>query len=67
MNSIETQGHYKTAGTGLIIVGLINSGVALYSLVLGSSNPFIDYETMLTFAILFIAVGTWMRNFTINS
>jgi len=54
--------HYHTAGVGLIIVGLINAAVALYSIVQGSQNTFIDYEMMLTFAVGFTMIGAWMRS-----
>jgi hypothetical protein len=55
-------GHYHTAGIGLIIIGLINSAVALYSIIQGSQNVFIDYEMMLTFAVSFTMIGAWMRS-----
>ena len=60
-----TYGHYHTAGTGLILVGLINACIAAYSISKGAENTFIDYEVMLTFALTFIGVGGWMRSITI--
>ena len=61
MNRSNDQGHYKTAGSGLLLIGLVNAAVAAYSIVGGSSNAFINYETMFTFAVVFIGVGVWMR------
>jgi len=61
MNGSENQGHYKTSGLGLLLVGLINGVVATYSIFSSSDNVFINYETMLTFSIVFIGVGAWMR------
>jgi len=61
----DNYGHYRTAGTGLIIVGLINACIAVYSISKGAENTFIDYEVMLTFALTFIGVGGWMRSVTI--
>ena len=61
MNGSNDQGHYKTAGSGLLLIGLVNAAVATYSIAGGSDNVFINYETMLTFAIVFIGVGVWMR------
>ena len=57
----EFQGHYQTAGFGLILVGVVNAMVASYSLTQNLDNAFIDYKTMLTFAISFIVTGLWMR------
>ena len=54
--------HYNTAGLGLILVGLINSLVALYSIVQGTGNTFIEYEMMLSFGVSFIMIGSWMRS-----
>ena len=62
LSNDATQGQYKTAGAGLIFVGLINALIAIYSLSKGSANVFIDYEVMLTFALAFIGVGGWMRS-----
>lgn len=61
MNRSEDQGHYKTSGLGLLLVGLINGAVAVYSILNSSDNVFINYETMLTFSIVFIGIGAWMR------
>jgi len=55
-------GHYKTSGLGLILVGAANGIVALYSMVQGSENSFIEYEMMLSFGVSFIAIGAWMRS-----
>ena len=57
----EFQGHYKTAGFGLILVGVINAVIASYSLVQDLENVFIDYRTMLVFAASFVVTGLWMR------
>lgn len=57
----EFQGHYKTAGFGLILVGLVNATIASYSLLQNLENAFIDYKTMLIFAVSFIVTGLWMR------
>ena len=54
--------HYKTAGSGLFLVGFVNVAVATYSLIMGSKGSFIDYEMMLTFGVSFIAIGGWMRS-----
>ena len=54
--------HYNTAGLGLILVGLVNSLVALYSIVQGTENTFIEYEMMLSFGVSFIMIGSWMRS-----
>ena len=61
-----SHGHYRTAGMGLILVGLINTLIAIYSLSKGSENVFIDYEVMLTFALTFIGVGGWMRSLDLD-
>ena len=54
--------HYNTAGMGLILVGMINSLVALYSIVQGTENTFIEYEMMLSFGITFVMIGSWMKS-----
>jgi hypothetical protein len=54
--------HYHTAGSSLIFVGLLNSVIALYSILQGyTHNSFINYDSMLLFAFSFIAIGFWMR------
>ena len=54
-------GHYHTGGACLIFVDVINSAVAIYSLIQGHTQSFINYESMLLFALSFITLGTWMR------
>lgn len=54
--------HYRTSGAGLALIGLVNTSVAAYSLIMGAQGSFIDYEMMLTFGVSFIAIGGWMRS-----
>ena len=44
-------GHYHTAGTGLMIVGLVNAAIATYSPSQQYENVFIDYQSMLLFSL----------------
>ena len=53
--------HYRTGGLSLILVGVIKAAIALYSIFQGHTQNFINYESMLLFALSFIALGTWMR------
>ena len=53
--------HYHTAGSSLIFVGLLNSMIALYSILQGHTHSYINYDSMLMFAFSFIAIGCWMR------
>ena len=55
--------HYKAAGTGLILLGAINAGVAAACLLAGRGDAFIDYDMMLMFGISFVATGVWMRTY----
>ena len=55
-------GHYRTAGLGLIILGAINCVVAATSLYFGADNIFIGFDMMLLFGASFLGVGIWMRN-----
>ena len=54
-------GHHHSGGLSLIFVGVINALIALYSIFQGNTQSFINYESMLLFALSFIALGTWMR------
>ena len=58
--------HYRTAGYSLILLGLINCGVAAYSLVSGSKEAFIGFDMMLLFGVSFVAIGIWMRTYSIQ-
>ena len=62
-NNDSASSHYKTAGSGLILLGAINSGVAAACLLAGRGDAFIDYDMMLMFAISFVATGIWMRTY----
>lgn len=57
--------HYRTAGHSLILLGAINCGVAAYSLLTGSSEAFIGFDMMLLFGVSFVAIGIWMRTYSI--
>ena len=62
-NDIEgASGHYRTAGTSLILLGAINSVVAAVTLLSSSTDSFIGHDMMLTFGVAFMAVGYWMRS-----
>ena len=61
-NMDETLGHYGTAGTGLILLGAINSVVAGITLMSGSPDSFIGHDMMLVFGVAFMFVGYWMRS-----
>ena len=62
-NDIEgASGHYRTAGTSLILLGAINSVVAGITLLTSSNDAFIGHDMMLTFGVAFMAVGYWMRS-----
>ena len=54
--------HYHTAGSGFILIGALNMAVALYALVQGADNSFINYDSMLLFSLSFLALGGWMRS-----
>ena len=60
----ESVGHYRTAGTSLILLGVINAAVAGTSMVTAPQNAFIGFDMMLTFGVAFIAVGVWMRTYS---
>ena len=53
----ESSGHYRTAGTSLILLGVINAAVAGASILTNSENAFIGFDMMLTFGFAFVAVG----------
>ncbi|MEE2788717.1 MAG: hypothetical protein VX589_15385 [Myxococcota bacterium] len=59
-------GHYRTAGTSLILLGVINSLVAAFTLLFSSEDSFIGHDMMLTFGIAFMAVGYWMRSESVD-
>ena len=59
----EARGHYRSAGTGLVLLGLINTVVAGTSVFMDSANAYIGYDMMFTFGFGFIAVGVWMRSY----
>ena len=54
--------HYHTAGICFILIGLLNMAVAVYALVKGADNSFINYDSMLLFSLSFLALGGWMRS-----
>ena len=58
--------HYRTAGHSLTLLGLINCGVAAYSLFSGSTEAFIGFDMMLLFGVSFIAIGVWMQTYSIK-
>ena len=60
----EAKGHYRTAGTSLVLLGVINTAVAGTSLISDTADAYIGYDMMLTFGFAFIAVGIWMRTYS---
>ena len=63
----EAEGHYRTAGKNLILLGVLNGAVALGYLFANAGEAFIAFDMMLLFSVAFIAVGTWMRTYRIES
>jgi len=63
----EAEGHYKTAGKNLILLGILNGLVALGYLIANEGEAFIAFDMMLLFSIGFIAVGAWMRTYEIDT
>ena len=57
----QASAHYRTAGNGLMLLGLINLSVALIALASELKNSFIAYDTMALFGFSFVAIGQWMR------
>lgn len=62
----ESEGHYKTAGKNLILLGILNGLVALGYLISNQGEAFIGFDMMLLFSLGFIAVGAWMRAYQIE-
>ena len=58
--------HYRTAGHSLILLGLINVGVAAFSLFSGSKEAFIGFDMMLLFGVSFVAIGVWMKTYDVD-
>ena len=62
-SSEEALSHYQSAGTALLLVGILNALVATSFLIRGIEFSFIDPFTMLVFGLGFVATGFWMRSF----
>ena len=63
----DAEGHYKTAGKNLILLGVLNGLVALGYLLANAGELFIAFDMMLLFSIGFIAVGAWMKSYEIET
>ena len=59
----EMLSHYQSAGTALLLVGILNALVATSFLIRGTELSFINPFTMLVFGLGFVATGFWMRSF----
>lgn len=57
----QASAHYRTAGNGLMLLGLINLSVSVIALASEMKNSFIAYDTMALFGFSFIVIGQWMR------
>ena len=61
---MDSSGHYRTAGTSLVLLGVINAVVAGASILTNTESAFIGFDMMLTFGFAFVAVGIWMRSYS---
>ena len=57
----SANGHYRTAGLGLMLLGAVNCVVAAASLFFGADSFFIGFDMMFLFGASFLAVGIWMK------
>ena len=62
----EAQSHYRTAGRNLILLGVINACVAAGYIWANAGEAFIAFDMMALFSVAFIAVGVWMRSYTVT-
>ena len=54
--------HYQSTGAALMLLGGLNSFIALFLMRGGVELSFIDPVAMIAFGLSFVATGYWMRS-----